>query len=197
MATDFGWPASWVIGFAMALSSTAFVLQLLAERHTLNRADGRAAFGVLLFQDIAVIPAIAIVALAGSGAAESTTIEPLWLGAAVLGIVAARFGLRPVLRFVAATGITELFAAASLALVVGAALAMNAVGLSMGLGAFIAGMLVADSEYRHQLETDVTPFKGLLLGLFFMAVGIATNIDLLVAEPLVIAPRAESLPSCC
>jgi monovalent cation:proton antiporter-2 (CPA2) family protein len=187
VATDFGWPASWVIGFAMALSSTAFVLQLLAERHTLNRADGRAAFGVLLFQDIAVIPAIAIVALAGSGAAESTTIEPLWLGAAVLGIVAARFGLRPVLRFVAATGITELFAAASLALVVGAALAMNAVGLSMGLGAFIAGMLVADSEYRHQLETDVTPFKGLLLGLFFMAVGIATNIDLLVAEPLVIA----------
>ncbi len=173
-----------VIGFALALSSTAFVLQLLAEQKALNQPHGRAAFGVLLFQDIAVIPALVIVSALGSSGATSFS----WLSLAlVIGlIVAARFLLKPVLRFIAATGIHELFIAASLAIVSGAALAMYAAGLSMGLGAFIAGMLVADSEYRHQLETDVMPFKGLLLGLFFIAVGMSADIQLLTDAPLMI-----------
>ena len=127
-------------------------------------------------QDVAVIPAIAVVAVLSAETSESAGINPLLLAGVVGGLVVARFTLRPALHFVAATGIHELFTAAALALVVGAALAMHSVGLSMGLGAFIAGMMVADSEYRHQLEADVMPFKGLLLGLFFIAVGMATNL---------------------
>ncbi len=176
--------AAVVVGFALALSSTAFVLQLLAEQKALNKAHGRAAFGVLLFQDVAVIPAIVVLTAIG-GAADSHGAELSWTSLAVVTgvVVAARYLLRPLLRFVANTGIHELFIAASLALVCGAALLMQAAGLSMGLGAFIAGMLVADSEYRHQLETDVMPFKGLLLGLFFIAVGMSANIGLLITSP--------------
>jgi len=182
------WRAGAVIGYALALSSTAFVLQLLGERRELNQAHGRAAFGVLLLQDVAVIPAIAVlnlIASAGPGG-HGGAMDPWLVLAVVAGLVAARFALRPVLRFVAGTGIHELFTAAGLALVMGAALAMGAAGLSMGLGAFIAGMMVADSEYRHQLETDVTPFKGLLLGLFFIAVGMTVNVRLLASEPLLV-----------
>ena len=173
-----------VIGFALALSSTAFVLQLLAEQKALNHPHGRAAFGVLLFQDVAVIPGLVIVAALGPNGESSFS----WPGLVmVFGlIVVARFLLKPVLRFIAATGIHELFIAASLAIVSGAALAMYAAGLSMALGAFIAGMLVADSEYRHQLETDVMPFKGLLLGLFFIAVGMSADIGLLAEAPVTI-----------
>ncbi len=176
-----------VLGFALALSSTAFVLQLLAEQKALNHAHGRAAFGVLLFQDVAVIPAIVILTALG-GATEGHGNQLSWLsfGLVALAVVGARLILRPLLRFVANTGIHELFIAASLVIVCGAALLMDAAGLSMGLGAFIAGMLVADSEYRHQLETDVMPFKGLLLGMFFIAVGMSTNVGLLVASPGVV-----------
>ncbi|MEM9622900.1 MAG: cation:proton antiporter, partial [Pseudomonadota bacterium] len=140
---------AWIVGFALALSSTAFVLQLLAEQKALNQPHGRAGFGVLLFQDIAVIPAIVILTALGgaesgneSGAAGTFN----WLGLLLVGVVifAARLLLKPALRFIANTGIHELFIAASLAIVCGAALLMHAVGLSMGLGAFIAGMLVAD-----------------------------------------------------
>jgi len=183
------WQAAAVIGYALALSSTAFVLQLLGERRELNQAHGRAAFGVLLLQDVAVIPALAVlnlIASANPGSGHGGVMDPWLVLAVVAGLVAARFALRPVLRFVAGTGIHELFTAAGLALVMGAALAMGAAGLSMGLGAFIAGMMVADSEYRHQLETDVTPFKGLLLGLFFIAVGMTVNVRLLASEPLLI-----------
>lgn len=177
--------ASTVLGFSLALSSTAFVLQLLAEQKALNHSHGRAAFGVLLFQDVAVIPAIVIItALGGDNAGSGFSWTALiWIGLAIVG---ARLLLRPGLRFVARTGIHELFIAASLAIVCGAALLMQATGLSMGLGAFIAGMLVADSEYRHQLETDVMPFKGLLLGLFFIAVGMSTNVGLLLTSPVLI-----------
>ena len=178
--------AAATIGFALALSSTAFVLQLLGERKELNHSHGRSAFGVLLFQDIAVIPAIVILtALGGSGDGQHT-LSWLALAAVVLLIIAARYLLKPMLRWVANTGIHELFIAASLAIVTGAALAMYTAGLSMGLGAFIAGMLVADSEFRHQMETDVMPFKGLLLGLFFMAVGMSVDVGLLVDMPLLI-----------
>ncbi|MFV2090185.1 MAG: monovalent cation:proton antiporter-2 (CPA2) family protein [Pseudomonadales bacterium] len=182
------WPTALLLGFSLALSSTAFVLQLLAERKALNHPHGRAAFGTLLLQDVAVIPAIALLDLinpAGSPSSSSGQ-DILLIGLVLAGLVLARFALRPLLRFVAGSGIHELFTAAALALVVGAAIAMESVGLSMGLGAFIAGMMVADSEYRHQLETDVAPFKGLLLGLFFIAVGMSVDLKLLIEIPLLI-----------
>ena len=181
-----GMQAALILAFALALSSTAFVLQLLAEKKQLNHAHGRAAFGVLLLQDVAVIPAIVYLNTLGSSSGHGGEVSPLAVGLIVLLVVAARFLLRPILRFVANTGIHELFIAASLAIVCGAALAMHWAGLSMGLGAFIAGMLVADSEYRHQLETDVMPFKGLLLGLFFIAVGMSADLTLLVSDTLLI-----------
>ena len=171
-----------VLGFSLALSSTAFVLQLLAENKELNSAHGRAGFGVLLFQDMAVIPAIVVLsALANT---SQSSLDLLAVAAVVVLGVVARFVLKPVLRAIASTGISELFIAAGLTIVCGAALAMYSAGLSMGLGAFVAGMLVADSEYRHQLETDVLPFKGLLLGLFFIAVGMSADLSLLVTQPL-------------
>ncbi len=191
---DFAWSGALLLGFAFALSSTAFVLQLLGEQRQLNHAHGRAAFGVLLFQDIAVIPALVVLSLlAPSGGGHGGGLDPWLLLAAGAGLVAARYTLRPLLGFIARTGIHELFTAAALVIVVGAALGMQAVGLSMGLGAFIAGMMVADSEYRHQLETDVMPFKGLLLGLFFMAVGMSTNLALLATAPLLVLALAALL----
>ena len=180
---ELSWQAALVLGFSLALSSTAFVLQLLGEQKKLNQPHGRSAFGVLLFQDIAVIPAILLLNTVQPSDQGGHAFEPLLMLYVVAGLIAARFLLRPLLRIVASTGIHELFVAAALSIVVGAALAMHAAGLSMGLGAFVAGMMVADSEYRHQLETDVMPFKGLLLGLFFMAVGMATNLSLLAESP--------------
>jgi len=184
-----------LLGFALALSSTAFVLQLLGEQKKLNHPHGRAAFGILLFQDLAVIPVIAAVNLSGQdtqrGFSFATDIAPLLAMLAALAV--ARFALRHVLRYVAATGVHELFTATALAIVVGAALAMDGAGLSMGLGAFAAGMLVADSEYRHQLESDVQPFKGLLLGLFFMAVGMSVDISALGREPGLIFSATAAL----
>ena len=180
-----------LLGFALALSSTAFVLQLLGENRRLHHPHGRAAFGTLLLQDIAVIPGLVLISLLGNGA--GTTPQWEWLLAVVVGATAARFLLRPLLRFIAGTGIHELFTAAALTLVMGAAVAFDRAGLSMGLGAFVAGMMVADSEYRHQLEADVNPFKGLLLGLFFMAVGMTVNLPLLAAEPLVIVALTLAL----
>jgi len=179
------WRASALLGFAVALSSTAFVLQLLGEQRRLNSPHGRAAFGTLLLQDLAVIPAIVVVNLAAPGTTSHGP-SPWLLLATLVGLGAARFLLRPVLHFVAATAVHELFTAAALAIVVGAALALHSVGLSMGLGAFLAGMMVADSEYRHQLETDVAPFKGLLLGLFFMAVGMSVDLHRFASEPILV-----------
>ncbi len=181
-----------LLGFSLALSSTAFVLQLLGEQKKLNDPHGRAAFGVLLLQDVAVIPVIALLSVAGS-IGNSSAFDPVVLGLVVVGLIVARYSLKPLLRIVAATGIHELFSAASLAIVTGSALGMQYAGLSMGLGAFIAGMMVADSEYRHQLETDVMPFKGLLLGLFFIAVGMSADLDLVFDSPLLILGLALGL----
>jgi len=172
-------------GFALALSSTAFVLQLLGETRKLLSLHGRASFGVLLFQDAAVIPALAAISLF-TVAADVPRPDLLRTGLVIVALAIAGFSLRPLLRYFARTGIDELFAAAGLMLVLGAALAMSWAGLSMGLGAFIAGMMVADSEYRHQIETDILPFKGLLLGLFFIAVGMSANLGVLTAEPLTV-----------
>lgn len=189
------WTEAALFGFALALSSTAFVLQLLAERKALNQPHGRAAFGILLLQDVAVIPAIAVLDLVNPNTASGGTwVDALIVVALVVGsLVLARLLLRPLLRIVAGTGIPELFIAAALALVVGSALAMQALGLSMGLGAFLAGMMVADSEYRHQLESDVEPFKGLLLGLFFMAVGMSADLSLFIGSPVLIVSLAVGL----
>ena len=175
-----------VIGLTLALSSTAFVLQMLAEKKQLTSTYGRASFSILLFQDLAVIPLIAIMPILGTKAEGSGfDVQALAISvAALVGlIVGGHYLLRPVLRVVALTDIPELFTAVALFVVIGAALLMQAAGMSMVLGAFVAGMLLADSEYRHELEGDIAPFKGLLLGLFFIAVGAAVNLGLLIEIP--------------
>ncbi len=181
------WLTAVLIGFGLSLSSTAFALQLIAERKQLASPHGRSALHILLFQDLAVIPVLAIIPI--------VTVDALGSGAEIVRNIAstvailvafwlfARFLLRPILRFVAAARIHEIFISAALLLVLGSALLMQSIGVSMALGAFLAGVLVADSEYRYQLESDIEPFKGLLLGLFFMAVGMSANLGLLVAEP--------------
>lgn len=178
--------AAGVVGVVLALSSTAFVLQMLAEKKQLTAPQGRAAFTVLLFQDLAVIPLLALLPLLGNSSSGNMTLGKLSLmvGSVAGLIVAGRYLLRPLLRIVARTGIPELFTASALLVVMGAALLMQAANMSMALGAFVAGMLLADSEYRHELEADIAPFKGLLLGLFFIAVGMTVNLQLLAEQPL-------------
>lgn len=191
------WPAAIVAGGGLSLSSTAFVLQLLAERNEMATAHGRAAFGILLFQDLAVIPMLALLPLFGGGAAAGA--RPAWataltgLAVVALVVLASRFVARPVLRFVAGLHNPELFTATALLLVAATAWAVSAAGLSMALGAFLAGVLLASSEYRHELEADLAPFKGLLLGLFFVAVGETADVGLLAARPLAVAGVVAAL----
>ena len=178
--------AALVTAFALSLSSTPLVLQLLAERQQLNTHYGRSSFAILLFQDIAVMPMLAILPLLG-GEQQNLT-QTLLSGGKGLAVLAAlvfggRYLLRPVLRIVAETKVSEAFTAAALFVVLGTALLVDAVGMSMALGAFVAGLLLADSEYRHELEADIEPFKGLLLGLFFMSVGMTANVGLLLEQP--------------
>ena len=182
------WQCALVIGFGLSMSSTALALQLLAERVQLKTQHGRAAFSILLFQDLAVMPALALLPLlAGNHAHEGGGWLVLKL-AAVLALVVfgGRYLLRPLLRVVAQTQVTEAFTAAGLLVVIGTALLVSQVGLSMSLGAFLAGVLLADSEYRHELEASIEPFKGLLLGLFFITVGMSANLALLALHPWVI-----------
>jgi monovalent cation:proton antiporter-2 (CPA2) family protein len=181
---------SLLVGFGLSLSSTPLVLQLLAERAQLKTPHGRAAFGILLFQDLAVLPVLAALPLIAP-----TNVDPLTHGnglftlakllAVMAGIVVGgRLLLRPALRVVARIKVTEVFTAAALLTVISVAILARQVGLSMSLGAFLAGVLLADSEFRHELEADLEPFKGLLLGLFFVAVGMAANLGLLLSMPL-------------
>ncbi|MCC7413718.1 MAG: cation:proton antiporter [Gammaproteobacteria bacterium] len=172
--------AAFVIGIGLALSSTAFVLQTLAERRELPARHGREAFAVLLFQDIAVIPVLAALPLlAGVDSQAGAWTGALRAGAVLaLVVVAARPLLRVLFRAVARIGVREIFTAAALLVVVGLAWLMTRVGLSASLGAFIGGVLLADSEFRHAIEADLEPFKGLLLGLFFIAVGMSVNLGL-------------------
>jgi glutathione-regulated potassium-efflux system ancillary protein KefC/glutathione-regulated potassium-efflux system protein KefB len=158
---------------------------MLAEKKELTTTHGRAAFAILLFQDLAVIPLIAIIPMFGAAAGDAFELSGIAIAIAVIfGLVlGGRYLLRPVLRIAARTRIPEIFTATALLVVIGAALLMEAVGMSMVLGAFIAGMLLADSEYRHELEADIAPFKGLLLGLFFIAVGMSVNLGLLIQQP--------------
>ncbi len=189
-------PAAAVAGLGLAMSSTALVLAWLGEHDELGTPHGRDAFAILLFQDLAVIPLLALLPLL---AAESARLSGGWLaagkGLAAIAVVvaASRLLVRPMLRVVAGYGGREVFTAAALLIVIGAALAMNAIGLSMSLGAFLAGVLLADSEFRHELEADVDPFKGLLLGLFFIAVGMSANLALLVERPFAVLGLALGL----
>jgi glutathione-regulated potassium-efflux system ancillary protein KefC/glutathione-regulated potassium-efflux system protein KefB len=174
-----------VTGLILALSSTALVLQMLAEKKELMTSHGRTAFSILLFQDLAAIPLIAILPTLGAASSNGFDFAQAGLmGVTILGlIVGGRILLRPILHVAAASNIPEIFTATALLVVIGAALLMEFAGMSMVLGAFIAGMLLADSEYRHQLEADIAPFKGLLLGLFFIAVGMSVNLGLLLESP--------------
>jgi glutathione-regulated potassium-efflux system ancillary protein KefC/glutathione-regulated potassium-efflux system protein KefB len=186
------WQAALVIGFGLSMSSTALVLQLLAERGQLNSQYGRSAFSILLFQDIAVLPALALLPLLGAAAAVRRA-GPGGLLAlkfvVVIGtvVIGGRYVLRPMLRIVAATRVAEAFTAAGLLIVIGTALLVSQVGLSLSLGAFLAGVLLADSEFRHELEADIEPFKGLLLGLFFITVGMSADLHLVRETPWTIA----------
>lgn len=189
----FGW--SWktnlIIGLGLALSSTAVVLQLLAERKELTSGYGRLAFAILLFQDIAAIPLLALIPLLGEAKAAAQSAPPLdavvkALGIIFLVIIVGRLLLKQLFRIVAWTQSSEVFTATALLVVVGTAYLMQLGGLSMALGAFLAGVLLADSEFRHELESQIEPFKGLLLGLFFIAVGMSINLKIVMAEPALI-----------
>ncbi|MCE4056896.1 monovalent cation:proton antiporter-2 (CPA2) family protein [Pseudomonas sp. Au-Pse12] len=180
-----------VLGLGLALSSTALGLQSLAERKELNSPHGRMAFAILLFQDIAAIPLIAMVPVLAGGDHHTSSAEDLRHGLQVLGsiavvVVGGRYLLRPVFRIVAKTRLPEVSTATALLVVIGTAWLMDLVGVSMALGAFLAGLLLADSEYRHELEAQIEPFKGLLLGLFFISVGMGANIGLLLSAPIAV-----------
>jgi glutathione-regulated potassium-efflux system protein KefB len=172
--------AAIIVGSALALSSTAFALQLLQERGELNTPKGETAFAILLFQDLAIVPLLALVAFlagTGSGSDQSPALRAVVSIGAIGGVIlAGRFLLNPALRLIARSGARESLAAAALFVVVGTSALMSAIGLSMALGAFLAGVVLADSEFRHQLEADIEPFRGLLLGLFFIAVGMALDL---------------------
>jgi glutathione-regulated potassium-efflux system ancillary protein KefC len=188
LAVGLPWRGALVAGFALALSSTAIAVQTMRERGVLNAPTGVTAFGVLLFQDIAAIPLIALVPLLARGPGAGGPMGALRVvGAVAAVVVLGRYLTRPLLRMVARTGLREVFTGFSLLLVVGIAQIMAAAGVSMALGAFLAGVLLASSEYRHALETDIEPFKGLLLGLFFIAVGMSIDFGLVGSRPLAIA----------
>ena len=198
-AIGFGlsWRAALVVGFVLAMSSTAIVLQMLDEKGLRQRVVGRSAFGVLLFQDLAVIPLLALLPLAAMGdaamvqapegflAGQASWVKVVASLAAIAGVVVGgRYALRPLLRIVAATRLRELFTLSALLLVVAVALLMELVGLSPALGAFLAGVMLAESEYRRELETDIEPFRGLLLGIFFVTVGAGLNFGLIARQPV-------------
>jgi glutathione-regulated potassium-efflux system ancillary protein KefC len=184
------WKIALIASLGLSLSSTAIALATLDERNLMATPAGSAGFSILLFQDIAAIPMIAIVPVLGISAAAGGVRG--WLDALkVIGVVIAlivggRYLVRPLLRAIAKTGMRELFTAFALLLVIGIGLLMQSVGVSMALGTFLAGVLLANSEYRHALETDIEPFKGLLLGLFFIAVGMSVDFSVLLRHPVLI-----------
>ncbi|MCL9780455.1 glutathione-regulated potassium-efflux system protein KefB [Vibrio sp. S4M6] len=177
------WQTSLVIGMGLALSSTAIALKVMEEQELAGTKTGHAGFAVLLFQDIAVIPMLALLPiLAGNTAGD--WYHAAWILGGVTGLfVCGHFLLRPLFRYVVMTGVRELFTMTALLLVVGIAVIMKHLGISMALGTFLAGVLLADSEYRHELEIAIDPFKGLLLGLFFISIGMAVNLGLFLLSP--------------
>jgi len=203
------WQQAIAIGLTLSLSSTAIVLQTLREKGLMNTSPGKSIFSVLLFQDLAVIPMLAILPLLATvtmhegGHHESALFDItslpgyLQITVTLLAILSifflGKFASRPIFRTIAATRVREIFVAAALALVVGISLLMTAVGLSPALGTFLAGVVLADSEYRHELESDIEPFKGLLLGIFFISIGASLNFTLIGEEILLIAGLTTGL----
>ncbi|MGJ7483653.1 glutathione-regulated potassium-efflux system protein KefC [Variovorax sp. LT2P21] len=184
------WRVALVAALGLALSSTAIALQVFGERNLLRTASGQAGFSILLFQDVAAIPILALLPLLAVGDAHEpiSSAQRAFEAAKIVGVIAGivlggRLLLRPLLRWIARSNTPEIFTATALLLVVAIAALMQLVGLSMALGAFLAGVLLAESEYRRELETDIEPFKGLLLGLFFIAVGMSIDFGVLMAQP--------------
>jgi monovalent cation:proton antiporter-2 (CPA2) family protein len=185
----FSWSEALIIGMGVAMSSTAIGLTALIEKKQLHTSGGQAAFATLLFQDLSVIPLFMLLAfLAPNRSASSFDLLAVTEAIAVIVaiVLASRTILRPIMRMIAQTGVREIFVAFSLLLVIGISLAMESVGLSMALGTFLAGVLLADSEYRYELRLDIEPVKGLLLGLFFIAVGMTVDLNLVANQPLLI-----------
>lgn len=207
----YAWQTSLAIGLTLALSSTAIVLQTLNEKGLMKTEGGKNTFSVLLFQDIAVIPILAVMPLLALSASSQTASGdaahggnliaalPIWaqtlivLLVVALIIVSGRYLINPAFRMIARTRLRELFTAAALLLVIAITLIMGQVGVSPALGTFLAGVVLAQSEYRHELETDIEPFKGLLLGLFFIAVGASIDFNLITGQPLLIAELVMAL----
>ncbi|HEY0181040.1 MAG TPA: monovalent cation:proton antiporter-2 (CPA2) family protein [Dokdonella sp.] len=183
------WKPALVVGLGLALSSTAIDLQLLAERKELTTAHGRLGFAILLFQDVAAIPILALVPILGGERASAVHgVDDLIAALRVIATIAAvvvggRYLLRPMFRAAAKVGTPEVFTATTLLVVIGTAWLMQLAGISMSLGAFLAGVLLADSEYRHEIEAQIEPFRGLLLGLFFVSVGMSLDVQMALAEP--------------
>ena len=202
-AIGFGWPASVIVGLALAMSSTAIAMQSVAQRSITKTDTGRATLAILLVQDVAVIPILAAIPLLASLA--GTPVEAIgeevleavdnpfdwWIALTIIGgfaaaLLGSRYVIRPILHWLALTNVREAFTAFGLALVVGAALLTESIGLSPALGAFLGGVLLADSEYRHELESNLEPFKGLLLGLFFITVGMSIAFSVVIENPLLV-----------
>lgn len=184
-------PAAYIAGFGMALSSTAFVLPILAERSQLTTPAGHASFAILLFQDLAVLPVLVVLPMLGLASEAGHTGGPWMMGGkivvALVGLVLfGRFLIRPLFKLIATARSQEVLTAATLLIVIGTAWLMHSVGLSMSLGTFLAGVLLSESEYRHELQANIEPFKGLLLGLFFMAVGMSANLLVVRDAPLLL-----------
>ncbi|MBW8284705.1 MAG: monovalent cation:proton antiporter-2 (CPA2) family protein [Rhizobium sp.] len=203
------WRGGLVAGFGLALSSTAFALQILNDNNELNSRHGQRAFSILLLQDIAIVPLLAMVSILGGnteGDGQSALVDiAVSVGAILATIMAGRFLLTPLFQVIARTGAREVMIAAALFVVLGSAMLMHAVGLSMAMGAFLSGVMLAESSYRHELEADIEPFRGLLLALFFMAVGLSMQLDviwnnlvvILIAVPALMAIKAGILYGLC
>ena len=204
-----GWQGSLVAGFGLALSSTAFALQILNDDGDVNTRYGQRAFSLLLLQDLAIVPLLAMVTILSSRVqpSEHSVLQDIAvaIGAVVAMVIAGRYLLTPLFQVIARTGAREVMLAAALLVVLGSAALMQAAGLSMAMGAFLSGIMLAESSYRHELEADIEPFRGLLLALFFMAVGLSlelhvvfANIGLiLIAVPLVMAVKAAIIYVLC
>ncbi|HBF30916.1 monovalent cation:proton antiporter-2 (CPA2) family protein [Rhizobium sp.] len=203
------WRAAVVAGFGLSLSSTAFALQILNDRSDMNSGYGQRTFSILLFQDLAIVPLLAMISILGNQADSQGA--NLWLdiakavAATLAMILAGRYVLTPLFQVIARTGAREVMIAAALFVVLGSAMLMQAVGLSMAMGAFLAGVMLAESSYRHELEADIEPFRGILQALFFMAVGLSVQFDvifdniwtLVLAVPAIMVIKAISIYGLC
>ncbi|THF50910.1 monovalent cation:proton antiporter-2 (CPA2) family protein [Allorhizobium terrae] len=185
------WKAAVVAGFGLSLSSTAFALQILNDRNDMNSAYGQRTFSVLLFQDLAIVPLLAMISILGNQAGSQSASLWLDIGIAIAAtlamILTGRYVLTPMFQIIARTGAREVMIAAALFVVLGSAMLMQAVGLSMAMGAFLAGVMLAESSYRHELEADIEPFRGILQALFFIAVGLSVQFNVIFDNLLVLA----------